>query len=131
MGLTGKSQFRKTLSGKIVLQIEDAVKPLWSTSGALKRRWRDATLMDLAAPELRPLSGQLTYWYWTELPPGRSDTTIVYGYRDPAYLERFWSDVERIGTAGPVPGQDDGGGIYLAREQRMDWADIWPELRRF
>ena len=55
MGLTGKYQFRKTLWGRIVLQIEEEVKPFWSKPDALKPRWRDATLMDLAAPELRPL----------------------------------------------------------------------------
>ena len=57
MGLTGKFKFRKTLWGKIVLQIEEEVKPFWSrsTPEARKRRWRDATLMDLAAPEMRPL----------------------------------------------------------------------------
>ena len=57
MGLTGKFKFRKTLWGKIVLQIEDEVKPFWSRSkpGTLKRRWRDATLIDLAAPEMRTL----------------------------------------------------------------------------
>ena len=57
MALTGKFKFRKTLWGKIVLQIEDEVKPFWSRSkpGTLKRRWRDATLMDLAAPEMRTL----------------------------------------------------------------------------
>ncbi len=55
MALTGKYQFRKTLWGKILVQVEEEVKPLWSKSGALKRRWRDATLMDLAAPEMCPL----------------------------------------------------------------------------
>src|SRR3954469_11571318 len=55
MPLTGKFKFRKTLWGRIVLQLEEEVKPLWSKPGALKRRWRDATLMDLAAPEMRPL----------------------------------------------------------------------------
>jgi len=55
MGLTGKFRFRKTLWGRIVLQLEEEVKPLWSKLGALKPRWRDATLMDLAAPEMRPL----------------------------------------------------------------------------
>ena len=54
MGLTGKFKFRKKLWGKIVLRVEE-VKPFWSKSGALKRRWRDATLMDLAAPEMRHL----------------------------------------------------------------------------
>jgi hypothetical protein len=55
MGLTGKYRFRKSLWGKIVLQVEEEVKPFWSKPGALKQRWRDATLMDLAAPEMRPL----------------------------------------------------------------------------
>src|SRR3954462_11532040 len=57
MPLTGKFRFRKTLWGRMVLQLEEEVKPFWSRSkpDALKRRWRDATLMDLAAPELRPL----------------------------------------------------------------------------
>ncbi len=55
MGLTGKYKFRKALWGKIVLQVEEEVKPLWSKTGGLKQRWRDATLMDLTAPEMRPL----------------------------------------------------------------------------
>jgi hypothetical protein len=57
MGLTGKFKFRKTLRGKIVLQLEEEVKPFWSRSKpeALKRRWRDATLMDLADPQMRTL----------------------------------------------------------------------------
>src|SRR5215204_1186608 len=54
MGLTGKFKFRKTFWGKIVLQIEDEVKPFWSRSNpeVRKRRWRDATLMDLADPQM-------------------------------------------------------------------------------
>ena len=55
MGLTGKFGFRKSPWGKIVLQLEEEVKPFWSRSRPLKPRWRDATLMDLAAPEMRPL----------------------------------------------------------------------------
>ena len=57
MALTGRFKFRKTLWGKIVLQLEEEVRPLWSGSKpkALKRRWRDAKLMDLADPALRPL----------------------------------------------------------------------------
>jgi hypothetical protein len=55
MALTGKYEFRKSLWGKIVLQVEEEQKqkPFWSNSGASKRRWRDATLMDLAAPQIR------------------------------------------------------------------------------
>ena len=57
MTLTGKFTFRKSLRGKIVLQVEEEVKPFWrrSAAGALKRRWRDAKVMDLSDPELRHL----------------------------------------------------------------------------
>jgi hypothetical protein len=57
MGLTGKFKFRKSLWGKIIHEMEEEVKPFWSRSkpGLVKRRWRDATLMDLAAPEMRHL----------------------------------------------------------------------------
>src|SRR5215210_4276672 len=57
MGLTGKFDLRKTFWGKVVLQVEEEVKPFWPRSkpGPAKKRWRDATLMDLAAPEMRTL----------------------------------------------------------------------------
>ena len=57
MPLTGRFTFRCTMSGKIVLQVEEEVKRLWPFSRwhPTKRRWRDATLMDLAQPELRPI----------------------------------------------------------------------------
>ena len=38
MALTGKFEFRKTLRGKVVLQVGEEVKPFWSKAGALKRR---------------------------------------------------------------------------------------------
>ena len=57
MALTGRFTFRRTLMGKIVLQLEEEVKAMWpmSRKSPYTKRWRNATLMDLAAPELRPL----------------------------------------------------------------------------
>ena len=58
MALTGRFNFRKTLMGRIVLQIEEEVRTFSSHltgKNKLRRRWRDATMMDLAAPELRSL----------------------------------------------------------------------------
>ena len=57
MALTGRFTFRRTFMGKIVLQIEEEVKAMWpmSRKSAYTRRWRNATLMDLASPELRTL----------------------------------------------------------------------------
>jgi hypothetical protein len=57
MSLTGRFNLRRTLGGKIVLQVEEEVRRLWpfSRTQPTKRRWRDATVMDLVQPELRPL----------------------------------------------------------------------------
>jgi len=57
MALTGRFTFRRSFGGRIILQVEEEVKTFWprSKTTPLKKRWRDATLMDLAAPELRAL----------------------------------------------------------------------------
>jgi len=55
VALTGRFNFRKTLTGKVVLQLEEDVKAWWPSRKRTKRRWRDAAPMDLARPELRPL----------------------------------------------------------------------------
>ena len=58
MALTGRFNLRKTFTGRIVLQVEEEVKGFWSFltgSTKLRRRWRDAGVLDLAAPELRSL----------------------------------------------------------------------------
>lgn len=55
--LTGRFTFRRTFTGKIVLQVEEEVRASWpmSRKRPFRRRWRNATLMDLTATELRPL----------------------------------------------------------------------------
>jgi hypothetical protein len=58
MALTGRFNLRKTFTGRIVLQVEEEVNGLWGRMTGkpkLHRRWRDATVLDLAAPELRAL----------------------------------------------------------------------------
>src|SRR4051812_36488686 len=54
VALTGRFCFRKTFTGKCVLQLEEDVRAWWPRK-RMKRRWRDASLIDLARPELRPL----------------------------------------------------------------------------
>jgi hypothetical protein len=55
MVLTRRFQFRKTLWGWIVLQLEEEVKPFRRRSklSAFKLRWRHARRTDRAAPEPR------------------------------------------------------------------------------
>ena len=58
MALTGRFNLRKTLTGRIVLQVEEEVPGFWGRMTGrtkLHRRWRDANVLDLAAPELRSL----------------------------------------------------------------------------
>ncbi len=55
--LTGRFSFRRTLTGKIILQVEEEVRTSWpmSRKKPFRRRWRNAALMDLTATQLRPL----------------------------------------------------------------------------
>jgi hypothetical protein len=78
MPLTGRFNLRRTMGGKIVLQVEEEVRRIWpfSRKQLTKRRWRDATVMDLAQPELRPLM-DLRY-------KSGFDWLRVYGQIDPA-----------------------------------------------
>ena len=57
MALTGRFNFRRSWFGKLMLEVEEEVKPLFGGGEGkpLKRRWRRATLIDLAQPEMRPL----------------------------------------------------------------------------
>jgi hypothetical protein len=100
MGLTGKFRFRKTLWGKIVLQIEEEVKPFWSRAqpGALKRRWRDATLMDLAAPEMRTLIDMRFRPHLRSQSSFGPETTSAQHGRDEAHAA--------IEAGAPVPNED-------------------------
>jgi len=58
MALTGRFNLRKTFTGRIILQVEEEVEGFWGRMigrPKLHRRWRDANVLDLAAPELRSL----------------------------------------------------------------------------
>jgi hypothetical protein len=57
MAITGRFDFRRTLSGKLMLLVEEDVATwfaLWRRRST-KRRWRRARVLDLAAPEMRHL----------------------------------------------------------------------------
>ena len=57
MSLTGKFAFRRSLTGKMVLKVEEEVKRPWPLSRTAKSRtrWRDARMVDLAEAGLRTL----------------------------------------------------------------------------
>jgi hypothetical protein len=53
MSLTGRFNFRRTFTGKVVLQVEEERRAVLSSG--FRKRWRDAKVLDLAAPTLRKL----------------------------------------------------------------------------
>jgi hypothetical protein len=55
MPLTGRFNFRRTLTGRILLQVEEDQPVWWSRNGKTRRHYRDANVMDLAKPEMRAL----------------------------------------------------------------------------
>ena len=56
MALTGRFNFRRSWFGKLVLEVEEETKPFFaSEKKPVKHRWRRATLIDLAQPEMRAL----------------------------------------------------------------------------
>ena len=54
MAITGRVRLRKTMGGRVLVQIEDT-RNTWPWSARPRVCWRDAKVMDLSAPALRPL----------------------------------------------------------------------------
>ena len=56
MALTGRFNFRRSLFGRLMLEVEEEAKPFFGRDKKpVKHRWRRATLVDLAQPEMRAL----------------------------------------------------------------------------
>ena len=75
MALTGRFEFRRSRTGKVVLQVEDdqvRSARLRPQKTAYRRRWRDAKVMDLATLELRALSWTLSESAHPEYPALRA-----------------------------------------------------------
>jgi hypothetical protein len=56
MALTGRFNFRRSWFGKLALEVEEDFKPFFARDKKIvKHRWRRASLIDLAQPEMRAL----------------------------------------------------------------------------
>jgi hypothetical protein len=73
MALTGRIDFRKNLFGSVILLVEEDAKA--ALSRKTKRRWRRATLMDLAQPELRILIDMRAHPHFSARTPQRPAAT--------------------------------------------------------
>jgi hypothetical protein len=75
MSLTGRFNFRRTWTGKIVLQVEDERRSMFGKG--FRKRWRDANVLDLAAPALRRLIDlRLKPQYVPEAPGAAAPATV-------------------------------------------------------
>jgi hypothetical protein len=73
----------------------------------------------------------MTYWYWGH-PSGRSNETIAIGFHRKD-LEPYWGGVELAATFHAPDGvhnKENGAHIWICRDQRVDWAMLWPHARR-
>ncbi|HEX2381321.1 MAG TPA: glycosyltransferase family 39 protein [Acidimicrobiales bacterium] len=80
----------------------------------------------------QPISGHMTYWYWGH-PSGKSDETIVIGYRE-SRLRQWFGDVQLATTFHSPHGihnEEDGTDIWVCRDQLVDWDTLWPQIRHF
>ena len=59
MALTGRFRFRRSLMGSVILQLEHDKWAPWplSIGGKRRRCWRDASIVDLLAPQIHGLVG--------------------------------------------------------------------------
>ncbi len=114
MPMTGRFSLRRTIGGKIVLQVEEEIKRLWPFSRwhPTKRRWRDATLMDLTQPELRPLM-DLRY------KPGFAWARIYGEPRGALQAETAGVSSEDTPSNAAVPSQLSGAGAGLIPQRQM------------
>jgi len=91
MALTGRYDFRRTMTGQLRLWVEYDSNGIWDFLTRKKtycHRWRNANIMDLAAPQLRHLMGlrftntkcraytQNVVRDWPEHAPGREAAPI-------------------------------------------------------
>ncbi|WP_326948904.1 glycosyltransferase family 39 protein [Amycolatopsis sp. NBC_01307] len=77
-------------------------------------------------------SGHNAYGFWGP-PPGSDATVLCVGEFTPAYLHRFWAQVTEIAPLTLPDGLSNeevekGAAIYLCRQPRGTWTQLWPEL---
>jgi Dolichyl-phosphate-mannose-protein mannosyltransferase len=80
------------------------------------------------------LSAQNNYSLWGP-PPGTPDTVLCVGQWTPTDLRKSWSQVTEIApvTMNGIPTQEttQHAVIYLCRNPRGSWAQLWPQLTHF
>jgi Dolichyl-phosphate-mannose-protein mannosyltransferase len=105
--------------------------PAGERVAVLTGNYGEAGAVDRFLPELAPAhSGHNSYWAWGP-PPEETGTLIVVGLEE-AQLRRWFGAVElaaRIDNGIGLDNDEQGEPVWLVRERRVPWSQLWPELR--
>jgi hypothetical protein len=105
--------------------------PAGERVAVLTANYGQAGAVDRFLPALAPAhSGHNAYWGWGP-PPEEAGTLIVVGL-DEGLLRRWFGAVEpagRIDNGLGVDNDEQGEPVWLVRERRVPWSQLWPQLR--
>jgi hypothetical protein len=98
----------------------------------LTGNYGEAGAVDRYLPELAPAySRHNSYWTWG--PPPEDATTVISVGIGEEDLRRWFGRVEeaaRVDDGVGLDNDEQGEPIWLLRDRRADWSEIWPALRR-
>jgi hypothetical protein len=105
--------------------------PAGERVAVLTGNYGEAGAVDRFLPALAPAhSGHNAYWEWGP-PPEDAGTLIVIGFEE-AELRRWFGEVElaaRIDNGVGLDNDEQGEPVWLVRERRVPWSQLWPQLR--
>jgi 4-amino-4-deoxy-L-arabinose transferase-like glycosyltransferase len=105
--------------------------PAGERVAVLTGNYGEAGAVDRFLPALAPArSGHNAYWEWGP-PPEDAGTLIVIGLEE-AELRRWFGEVElaaRIDNGVGLDNDEQGEPVWLVRERRVPWSQLWPQLR--
>ncbi|MHA6621240.1 glycosyltransferase family 39 protein [Pseudonocardia sp. DLS-67] len=118
----GWPEFAATIAARV---------PAGERVAVLTGNYGEAGAVDRFLPALAPAhSGHNSYWGWGP-PPEEVGTLIVVGL-DEAELRRWFGSVElaaRIDNGLGLDNDEQGEPVWLVRERRVPWSQLWPRLR--
>ncbi|TWF74641.1 dolichyl-phosphate-mannose-protein mannosyltransferase [Pseudonocardia hierapolitana] len=105
--------------------------PAGERVAVLTGNYGEAGAVDRFLPALTPAhSGHNSYWSWGP-PPEEAATLIVVGL-DETQLRRWFGAVElaaRVDNGVGLDNDEQGEPVWLVRERRVPWSQLWPQLR--
>jgi hypothetical protein len=108
-----------------------ATVPAGERVAVLTGNYGEAGAVDRFLPALAPAhSGHNAYWGWGP-PPEEAGTLVVVGLEG-AQLRRWFGSVElaaRIDNGVGLDNEEQGEPVWLVRDRRVSWAQLWPQLR--